>query len=103
MFEHLFDWVFARCVAQGLVAGERQAVDSAPVKANASLDSLQEKHLVEEEPAPVMRVMGKPVPPSEPAGVRSAPAHQLRREAARQAKHRTEVGSLGGSTKRRGC
>jgi len=39
LFELLFNWVFAQCIAQGLVAGERQAIDSAPVKANASLDS----------------------------------------------------------------
>ena len=43
VFERLFDHVFAQCVARGLVAGERQAVDSAPVKANASLDRLCEK------------------------------------------------------------
>ncbi|OGX82151.1 hypothetical protein BEN49_14390 [Hymenobacter coccineus] len=35
-FEHLFDHVFAPCVAAGLVAGNIQAVDTAPVKANAS-------------------------------------------------------------------
>ena len=40
VFEHLFDQVFAQCVAQGLVAGDTQAVDSAPVKANASLESV---------------------------------------------------------------
>lgn len=43
VFERLFDHVFAQCVARGLVKGERQAVDSAPVKANASPDSLREK------------------------------------------------------------
>ena len=42
-FERLFDHVFAQCVARGLVAGDTQAVDSAPVKANVSLDSLQKK------------------------------------------------------------
>jgi hypothetical protein len=41
VFERLFDHVFAQCVARGLVAGDTQAVDSAPVKANASLDSVQ--------------------------------------------------------------
>jgi len=43
VFEHLFDHVFAQCVAAGLVAGDTQTVDSAPVKANASLESLREK------------------------------------------------------------
>ena len=43
VFERLFDHVFAQCVARGLVAGDTQVVDSAPVKANASLASLCEK------------------------------------------------------------
>ena len=43
VFERLFDHVFAQCVARGLVAGERQAVDSAPVKTNASLETVLEK------------------------------------------------------------
>ncbi|UOR00021.1 transposase [Hymenobacter sp. 5317J-9] len=73
VFERLFDHVFAQCVARGLVAGDTQAVDSAPVKANASLDSLCEKQ----------------------AAARTAPAHHLRREAARQAKRRSEPGPLG--------
>ena len=47
VFERLFDHVFAQCVAQGLVAGDTQAVDSAPVKANASLYSLREKQPLE--------------------------------------------------------
>ena len=43
VFERLFDHVFARCVARGLVAGDTQAVDSAPVKANASLEAVREE------------------------------------------------------------
>ena len=43
VFERLFDHVFAQCVARGLVAGDTQAVDSAPVKANASLEAVREK------------------------------------------------------------
>lgn len=97
VFERLFDHVFAQCVARGLVAGERQAVDSAPVKANASLDRLCEKQPLEAF-ASLLRVAGQspptPVPPH-PAAVLSAPAHQLRREAARQAKSRRAPGPLG--------
>jgi transposase len=58
VFEHLFDQVFGQCVAAGLVAGDTQTVDSAPVKANASLDSLREKapvaplHVAQETAAP---------------------------------------------------
>jgi len=43
VFEHLFDQVFSQRVAVGLVAGDTQAVNSAPVKANTSLDSLRDK------------------------------------------------------------
>ncbi|RZK30009.1 MAG: transposase, partial [Hymenobacter sp.] len=38
VFEYLFEQVFAQCVAAGLVVGQTQAIDSAPVKANASLE-----------------------------------------------------------------
>lgn len=91
--ERLFDRVFARCVAQGLVAGQRQVIDSAPVKANASLDSLQEKRPAEE--AAGLCVVGNPVAVLAPAAVLSAPAHQLRREAARQAKRQQTPNHLG--------
>ena len=82
VFALFFDHVFAQCVAQGLVAGDTQAVDSAPVKANASLESMQEK---------------QPATPNTPpsAAVLTAPAHQLRNEAARQAKRQAAPGALG--------
>ncbi|GAA4509531.1 hypothetical protein GCM10023172_43160 [Hymenobacter ginsengisoli] len=91
VFEHLFDHVFAQCVAAGLVAGDTQAVDSAPVKASASLDSLCEKQVT-----PTLHVVGQPSEaPATENHSQTAPAHQLRREAARQAKRRTEAGNLG--------
>ena len=95
VFEHLFDRVFAQCVAAGLVAGDAQTVDSAPVKANASLDSVCEKQA---EPILVPRlvVAGQPATLTSASAatvVRSAPAHQLRYEAARQAKRQQETGS----------
>ncbi len=43
LFETLFNKVFTLCVAAGMVSGHTQAVDSAPVKANASIESLQLK------------------------------------------------------------
>ena len=43
VFERLFDRVFTQCVARGLVVGDTQAVDSAPVKANASPEAVREK------------------------------------------------------------
>lgn len=43
IFEEAFDRVLSLCVSSGLVAGHTQAVDSAYIKANASLDSLEKK------------------------------------------------------------
>ena len=87
VLERLFDHVFARCVARGLVAGDTQAVDSAPVKANASLDSVCQK-----QPAGARSPL---LAPGEPAPTVTAPVRHLRREAARQAKRRTEPGPVG--------
>jgi transposase len=94
VFEHLFNQVFAQCVAAGLVAGDTQTVDSAPVKANASLDSVCEKQ-AGALPVPRLVVAGQPAAPTSapaPTTVRSAPAHQLRYEASRQAKRQQETG-----------
>ena len=91
LFERLFNHVFAQCVAQGLVEGDTQTVDSAPVKANASLYSLREKQPVEAR-VPRMRVAGEPereAPFQPAAAVLDTPAHVLRRVAYRQAQHRT--------------
>jgi len=43
IFEEAFEMVLEMCVESGLVAGHTQAVDSADIKANASLDSLEVK------------------------------------------------------------
>ena len=43
VFESLFTHVFKMCVSCGMVSGHTQAIDSAPVKANASMDSLELK------------------------------------------------------------
>ena len=40
LFEKLFNKVFALCVDSGMVSGHTQAVDSAPIKANASMESV---------------------------------------------------------------
>jgi len=40
VFEEVFTKVFALCVESGMVGGHTQVVDSAPVKANASMCSL---------------------------------------------------------------
>lgn len=43
VFEEVFTHVFKMCVNQGMVKGSTQAIDGAPVKANASMDSLELK------------------------------------------------------------
>lgn len=43
VFESVFIKVFGMCVEKGMVSGHTQAIDSAPVKANASMDSLELK------------------------------------------------------------
>ncbi len=47
LFESLFNQVFRLCVEKGMVAGDQQAIDSAPIKANASMDSLLVKQPAE--------------------------------------------------------
>ena len=84
VFERLFDHVFAQCVARGLVAGDRQAVDSAPVKANASLETVREKQPA--GPTGPRLATDEPSPPAPAASVVTAPAHQLRNLAAHQAR-----------------
>ena len=43
LFEECFSRVLSMCVASGMVSGHTQAIDSAPIKANASMDSLELK------------------------------------------------------------
>ena len=48
VFLSLFQKVLSLCVQKGMVRGKRQAVDSAYIKANASMDSLQEKEIIDD-------------------------------------------------------
>ena len=43
MFESVFEKVLGMCIEKGMVSGHTQCIDSAPVKANASMDSLELK------------------------------------------------------------
>lgn len=43
VFEEVFTKVLHMCIEKGMVSGHTQAIDSAPVKANASMDSLELK------------------------------------------------------------
>lgn len=47
VFKEVFDKVLSQCIEAGLVAGHTQSIDSAFVKANASMDSLELKVPIE--------------------------------------------------------
>jgi len=46
VFKQLFKDVLKQCIDKGMVAGRRQVMDSVAVKANASMDSLAEKEIL---------------------------------------------------------
>lgn len=48
VFKELFSKVLRLCVSKQMLSGRRQAIDSAYVKANASMDSLVEKDIIED-------------------------------------------------------
>jgi transposase len=48
IFLSLFRKVLSMCMSKGMVSGRRQAIDSAFIKANASMDSLLEKEVLED-------------------------------------------------------
>jgi transposase len=48
VFKELFKRVLRQCVQQGMVGGKRQAMDSVHVKANASMDLLREKQILDD-------------------------------------------------------
>lgn len=43
VFEEVFTRILVLCIDKGMVSGHTQAIDSAPIKANASMDSLELK------------------------------------------------------------
>ena len=51
VFLELFQAVLKLCVDKGMVRGKRQAIDSVFIKANASMDSLVEKEILEDASA----------------------------------------------------
>jgi transposase len=48
LFRHLFKEVLKQCIDKGMVAGRRQVMDSVAVKANAGMDSLVEKEILDD-------------------------------------------------------
>lgn len=51
VFISLFKKILGLCVEKGMVRGKRQAIDSAFIKANASMDSLTEKEITDDAQA----------------------------------------------------
>jgi transposase len=51
LFKQLFKEVLKQCIDKGMVAGRRQVMDSVAVKANASMDSLVEKEILDDAAA----------------------------------------------------
>ena len=88
-----------------MVAGQRQAIDSAPVKANASMDSLLLKQSADSLKMHLVPVEGENSPTTEesnqndsrkPEQFLSAPAHQLRKLEKHQDHLRDSPKGLGG-------
>jgi len=48
LFKQLFKEVLKQCIDKGMVAGRRQVIDTVAVKANASMDSLIEKEILDD-------------------------------------------------------
>jgi transposase len=48
VFREMFQSVLKQCIGRGMVSGKRQALDSALVKANASLDSMVEREVLQD-------------------------------------------------------
>jgi transposase len=103
LFEKLFNKVFTLCVKIGMVSGHTQAVDSAPIKANASMESVVLKapvtsiqdHLEQVEKE--NREAGKKNNKTKTVYI-SAPEHQLKRvEKHHQNLRANPVGSPGSS------
>nr|WP_233219258.1 IS1182 family transposase [Adhaeribacter arboris] len=106
LFESLFDQVFRLCVEKGMVVGRRQAIDSAPVKANASMDSLLLK-----QPAGSVKMYVNQITienssaaeesnrnkNSKPEQFISAPEHQLRKLEKHQDNLKESPKGLGGN------
>jgi len=103
VFDYLFEHVFGQGVAAGLVTGHTQAVDSAPVKANASLERLGEQQSVD-APLPILRVrdgLASTASAAQSAVPVTSPEHHLRRGASTHARYlRQESGPLGRRPKR---
>src|SRR5947208_5769695 len=62
VFKELFKEVLRQCIDKGMVAGRRQAIDSVQVIANASMDSLVRKDLLEDADLYISHLQPEAVP-----------------------------------------
>ncbi|MFD2935473.1 transposase [Spirosoma flavum] len=108
LFEAVFNKVFSLCVANNMVAGCRVSIDSAPVKANASMETLLEKQpnlpgpkLVQsvEDQNGIVATIPKPSN-RHPGSVITASDHQLRQLKKHQQKLKSAPANLGASNKK---
>jgi len=81
LYEQLFCQALGLCVQAGLVEGKRQAFDSGLIKANASLDSMQRKLLMEDASAYCQQVAEQNPEPGSTSRPGSAPSKQNPRPA----------------------
>ncbi|MES2734076.1 MAG: IS1182 family transposase [Bacteroidota bacterium] len=105
LFEYLFEQVFSLCVEKGMVAGHTQAIDSAPVQANASMDSLLLKQPADESLKMHLNLVNinnsqtsnkqDQNSLAKPAQFISAPDHQLRKLEKHQDNLKEGSGALG--------
>jgi transposase len=87
LFETLFNKVFVLCVNAGMVSGHTQVVDSAPVKANASIEGVIakvpatsiESYLQKVDEENVEKPKADRTPPATEGQRITAPEHQLNR------------------------
>lgn len=99
VFRELFKRVLRQCVQKGMVKGKRQAMDSVHVKANASMDSLREKQIIEDAEAYTGELTEAPEEGEEESQTVSAYKHK-EVEWHHQWKEKTYKGMPGGSTSR---
>ena len=83
IFEQVFTHVLSMCMEKGMVAGHSQAMDSAPIKANASMDSLELK-VPEEQLEDYLQKVRYQSRPDRQAKVNKAPKKQQSITASKQ-------------------
>ena len=99
VFRELFKRVLRQCVQRGMVGGKRQAMDSVHVKANASMDSLREKQIIEDADAYAGELSEKAEEGDEEKPTVSARKHQ-QVQWHHQWKEKTYKGMPGGTASR---